>query len=241
MTNGWPLRAILLPKMVKLCLVHWTKLMILNMQDDIMGQRWLGKDEAEMYIAFDYDSLSALSPLFFSPSLLFPLSSSSPFTFKDPASHQIHEKSLRETQSAMDPVSFAFAVVGMFSTCAQGYKIFSDAYKAPSDAQKAARDVRIEGYTLEVWGEHFEIHQAKKQQSDKLKIHLLRGPTMSGCFEALCAISEIFTDIKGLDRKYGIYFKYHAKGDRVRESSPDLLQSLTKHRVLTSLGMFALC
>lgn len=107
----------------------------------------------------------------------------------------------------------------MFFTCAQGYKIFSDAYKAPTDAQKAARDVRIEGYTLEVWGEHFEIHQAKEQRSDKLRIQLLRGPTLYGCFEALCAISEIFTDIKGLDRKYGIYFDYHAKGDRLSEPS----------------------
>ncbi|CAD6583388.1 MAG: hypothetical protein ASARMPREDX12_001258 [Alectoria sarmentosa] len=114
----------------------------------------------------------------------------------------------------MDPASFSFAVVGMFFTCAQGYKIFSDAYKAPSDAQKAARDVRIEGFTLEVWGEHFEIHQAKEQRSEKLKIHLLRGPALYGCFEALCAISEIFTDIKGLDKKYGISFNYHAKGDR---------------------------
>lgn len=121
----------------------------------------------------------------------------------------------------MDPVSFALAVVGIFGTCAQGYKLFSDAYKAPSDAQKAARDVRIEGYTLEVWGEHFEIHQAKEQRSEKLKIHLLRGPILYGCFEALCAISEIFTDIKGLDKKYGIYFNYHAKGDRVSEPSLD--------------------
>ncbi|KAF6236832.1 hypothetical protein HO173_005123 [Letharia columbiana] len=114
----------------------------------------------------------------------------------------------------MDPASFSFAVVGMFFTCAKGYKIFSDAYKAPADAQKAARDVLIEGCTLEVWGEHFEIHQAKDQRSEKLKIHLLRGPMLYGCFEALCAISEIFTDIKGLDRKYGICFNYHSKGDR---------------------------
>ena len=118
----------------------------------------------------------------------------------------------------MDPVSFAFAVVGMFSTCAQAYKFFSDARKAPSDGQKAARDVRIEGYTLEVWGEHFEIHQAKERRSEKLKIHLLRGPTLSGCFEALCGISETFTDIKELDKKCGICFSYHEKGDRVSGS-----------------------
>ena len=128
------------------------------------------------------------------------------------------QKKILSIQPAMDPVSFAFAVVGIFSTCAQGYRIFSDAYKAPSDAQKAARDVRIEGYTLEVWGEHFEIHQAKEQRSDKLRVHLLRGPTLYGCFEALCAISEIFTDIKALDKKYGIHFNYHAKGEGVSQS-----------------------
>ncbi len=140
----------------------------------------------------------------------------------------------------MDPASFSFAVVGMFFTCAQGYKIFSDAYKAPSDAQKAARDVRIEGYTLEVWGEHFEIHQAKEQRSEKLRIHLLRGPTLYGCFEALCAISELFTDIKGLAKKYGICFDYHAKGNRV--SGQPLYQIIKSYsfRVLMSLGTFVI-
>ena len=118
----------------------------------------------------------------------------------------------------MDPVSFAFAVVGVFSTCAQGYKLFSDAYNAPSDAQKVARDIRIEACTLQVWGEHFEMHQAKEQRSDKLKVEL-RGPALHGCFEALCAISELFTDIKGLDKNYGIRFNYHSKGDRVSEPS----------------------
>ena len=119
----------------------------------------------------------------------------------------------------MDPASFAFAVVGIFSTCAQGYKIFSDARKAPSDAQKAARDVRIEGFTLQAWGLHHEIHEDREQRSEKLRIHLLRGPALSGCFEALCAISEIFTDIKGLNKRYGIEFNYHARGDRVSEPS----------------------
>ena len=82
----------------------------------------------------------------------------------------------------MDPASFAFAVVGIFSTCAQRYGILSDANKAPSDAQKEARDVRIEGYNLKMWGENFEIHQAKEHRSEKLKVHLLRGPALYGCF-----------------------------------------------------------
>lgn len=128
----------------------------------------------------------------------------------------------------MDPASFSFAVVGMFFTCAQGYKIFSDAYKAPSDAQKAARDVRIEGFTLEAWGEHFEVHQAKEQRSDKLKIHLLRGPALHGCLEALCAISEVFTDIKGLDKNYGICFNYHVKGERVSKPPFDAINESHK-------------
>lgn len=119
----------------------------------------------------------------------------------------------------MDPASFAFAVAGMFVTCAQGYKFFSNAAKAPSDAQRVARDVRIEGFTLEAWGEQFEIQGAKEQRSEKLKIHLRRGPAFYGCFEALCAISEIFTDIKGLDESYGISFKYHTKGEKVSRLS----------------------
>ena len=112
-------------------------------------------------------------------------------------------------------------VIEIYHICAQGYKYFSDSYNAPSDAQRAARDVRIEGSILQIWGEHFEIHQAKEQRSDKLKVHLLRGPTLSGCFEALCAISEIFTDIKGLDKKYGVHFNYDAKGEKVSQPSPN--------------------
>ena len=118
----------------------------------------------------------------------------------------------------MEPLSFAFAVIGMFSTCQQGYKLFSDAYNAPSDAQRVARDMRIEKYTLEVWGEHFELHQAKEQRSEKLKVEL-KGPALRGCFEALCAISELFTDIKKLDKDYGIHFIYHSKGNRVGKPS----------------------
>ena len=118
----------------------------------------------------------------------------------------------------MDPASFSFAVIGMFLTCCKGYNILSDAYRAPSDAQDAARRVRIEGAVLAGWGEHFEIRQdLKEQQKDeKLRIYLMRGQTLHGVFDALCAISETFTDTRRLDMKYGVIFDYHRKGDRVR-------------------------
>lgn len=117
----------------------------------------------------------------------------------------------------MEPASLSFAVVGMFFTCRKGYDIFSDTVTAPSDARDAVRRVSIERGVLSGWGERFDIWQDKPQGQggEKLRIHLMRDQTRSGVFEALCAISETFTDIKKLDRKYGVVFNYHAKGDRV--------------------------
>ncbi len=122
----------------------------------------------------------------------------------------------------MDPASFSFAVIGMFLTCCKGYSIFSDAYNAPSDARNAARQVNIESALLAGWGEHFEIRQdlEEEQASEKLRIYLMRAQTRSGVFDALCAISESFTDIKRLDSKYGVVFDYHQKGNRVGAAVP---------------------
>ncbi|KAL8733480.1 MAG: hypothetical protein Q9166_002107 [cf. Caloplaca sp. 2 TL-2023] len=116
----------------------------------------------------------------------------------------------------MDPASLSFAVVGMFLTCCKGYNIFSDAKKAPSDSQDAARQVRVEGSILSTWGEHWEIREEvpEQQEREKLKFYLMRDQTRSGVFDALCAISETFTDVKKLEKRYGVVFDYPRKGDR---------------------------
>lgn len=130
----------------------------------------------------------------------------------------------------MDPASFTFAVTGMFLTCCKGYTIFSDAYKAPSDAQDAARRVRIEYAVLAAWGEHFEVRHdsQEKQRSEKLKVYLMRDQIRHGVFDALCGISEVFTDIKRLERRYGVAFGYRRKGERVRN-----IASTTRVKTLT--------
>lgn len=143
----------------------------------------------------------------------------------------------------MDPASFSFAVIAMFLTCCRGYSIFSDAYNAPSDAQDAARKVRIEGAHLANWGDHFEIRPnlQEEQSSGKLNVYLMRAPVRGGVFDVLCAISESFTDIKKLDRKYGIVFGYHQKGNRVGANVAlqcSLNELLILCRVLVYLEMF---
>ncbi len=139
----------------------------------------------------------------------------------------------------MDPASFSFAVIGMFLTCCKGYDILSNAYNAPSDAQDAARRVRIESSVLAAWGEHFEIRQGLQNQqgNEKLRIHLMRGQTLNGVFDALCAISETFTDITGLDKKYGVIFSYHSKRDGVGSIVLHRVRSITliTYRVLVYL------
>ena len=145
----------------------------------------------------------------------------------------------------MDPVSFSLAVVGMFHTCRRGYNILSDAKNAPSDAQDAARRVRIEGSMLAGWGEHFEIRENshRQQAGEKLKFHLTSSFTRSGVFEALRAIAETFTDIRALNKKYGIVFDYHAQGNRVSflpGSKCSLRMPLTLDRVFVYLEILKL-
>lgn len=111
----------------------------------------------------------------------------------------------------MEPVSFAFAVVGVFQTCTQGYAIVSDAYNAPSDAQQAARRIRIESAVLHGWGQHFDVLGQPPDRNEKLKEYIGTGPTYDGVFSTLCAISEIFVDIRRMKDKYGIVFDYKKK------------------------------
>ncbi|KAL9120310.1 MAG: hypothetical protein Q9187_003139, partial [Circinaria calcarea] len=123
----------------------------------------------------------------------------------------------------MEPVSFAFAVVGVFQTCIQGYAIISDAYNAPSDAQQAARRIRIESAVLHGWGQHFDVLGQPPDQNEKLKVFIGRGPTYAGVFSTLCAISEIFVDIRRMKDRYGIVFDYKKKREKIPRDVEDLL------------------
>ncbi|KAL8650484.1 MAG: hypothetical protein Q9226_005124 [Calogaya cf. arnoldii] len=116
----------------------------------------------------------------------------------------------------MDPASLSFAVVGMFLTCCKGYKFLSDTKNATSDAQDAARRIAMEYYVLGNWGSHFELDACwpKQPGPEKLKFSLTYDHARRGVFSALCTISDTFTDVKTLDRKYGIVCKSHRKGDK---------------------------
>ncbi|KAL8668423.1 MAG: hypothetical protein Q9168_006947 [Polycauliona sp. 1 TL-2023] len=104
----------------------------------------------------------------------------------------------------MDPASFSFAVVGMFLTCCKGYEFLANGKNAPSDAQEAARRVIAEYHVLGTWAHHFDLRSdlSGQQQPERLKFLLSNDHAMHGVFNALCTISETFTDIKRLDKKY---------------------------------------
>ena len=121
----------------------------------------------------------------------------------------------------MDPASLSFAVVDMFLTCCKGYKFLSDTKNATSDAQDAARRIAMEYYVLGNWGSHFELDANRPRQPipKKLKFSLTNDHARRGVFSALCTISATFTDVKALDRKYGIVCKSQWKGDRVSSVS----------------------
>ncbi|KAI4249035.1 MAG: hypothetical protein L6R42_009099, partial [Xanthoria sp. 1 TBL-2021] len=116
----------------------------------------------------------------------------------------------------MEPASLSFAVVGMFLTCCKGYKFLSDTKNAPSDAQDAARRVLMEFHVLGSWGLHFDLRSDLPEQKspEKLKFYLTNDHARSGVFNALCTISGTFTDVKKLDKKYGIVCEYPERGDR---------------------------
>ena len=113
----------------------------------------------------------------------------------------------------MEPASLAVGILGMYDICMKGYAVVSDAMNAPRDAQDAARRVRIERAVLAGWGEYFDVTQGKEHQSEKLKISLMRGLTPNGVFDALCAISETFTDVRKMKKRYGIVFEFDERGD----------------------------
>ena len=116
----------------------------------------------------------------------------------------------------MEVAGFAFAVVGMFQTCIQGYTIVSDARNAPRDGQEAARRIDIESSVLHGWGEHFNIEGEPSEHNEKLKVYLGKGRTFDGVFSALCAISETFINVRRMSEKYGIVFNYKRRRGEVR-------------------------
>ncbi|KAI4219575.1 MAG: hypothetical protein L6R36_008231 [Xanthoria steineri] len=128
----------------------------------------------------------------------------------------------------MDPASLSFAVVGMFLTCCKGYKFLSDTKNAPSDARDAARRVLMEFHVLGSWGAHFELRSdlPEQQNPEKLRFFLTNEHARRGVFDALCYISETFTDVKRLDKKYGIVCEYHMKGDKSPRMPRDLREFL---------------
>ena len=121
----------------------------------------------------------------------------------------------------MDPASLSLGVVSLFLTCCKGYKFLSDTKNAPSDAQDAARRVHMEFCVLGSWGMHFELRSdlPEQQNPEKLRFFLTNEHARRGVFDALCSISETFTDVKRLEKKYGIVCEYHTKGDKVSFSS----------------------
>ncbi|KAI4234568.1 MAG: hypothetical protein LQ349_003713 [Xanthoria aureola] len=128
----------------------------------------------------------------------------------------------------MDPASLSSGVVSLFLTCCKGYKFLSDTKNAPSDARDAARRVLMEFHMLGSWGMHFELRSdlPEQQRPEKLRFFLTNEHARRGVFDALCSISETFTDVKRLDKKYGIVCEYHTKGDKSPRMPRDLREFL---------------
>ena len=117
----------------------------------------------------------------------------------------------------MDTASLSFAVAGMFLTCCRGYKFFSDRNTAPSDKQNAARQVAVEFSFLISWGTSYRLDPKlpKQPNAEKLRANLTNPHVKNGVFNTLCAICDIFTDVKRLDKDYGITCSFQKKDDKV--------------------------
>lgn len=117
----------------------------------------------------------------------------------------------------MDPASLSFAVVGMFVTCCKGYTFLSNRNSAPSDVQDAARQVAMEFSFLKAWGTFYGLDPKlpKQPNAGRLETKLTNPHAKSGVFNTLCMISNIFTDVRRLDKDYGITCNFQMKGDRV--------------------------
>ncbi len=67
----------------------------------------------------------------------------------------------------------SFAIVSLFETCIQGYRILSDTKRAPQDAQNAACRIRVEKAVLASWEAHFEIYSRPVKDQQMLSIFLM--------------------------------------------------------------------
>ncbi|KAL8895860.1 MAG: hypothetical protein Q9192_003402 [Flavoplaca navasiana] len=87
----------------------------------------------------------------------------------------------------MDPTSLSFAVV-----------------------------VAVEFSFLKAWGTFYGLDSTlpKQPNAEKLKANLTNPHVKNGVFNILCAISDIFTDVRRLDKDFGIICSFQVKDDK---------------------------
>ena len=113
----------------------------------------------------------------------------------------------------MDPISFAAGIIGLWSTCRDGYSFVASVCSATSELAELAISITIEGAKVSSWGQLWGLHGNHDVSSAELQNFLdLDAARKLGTYLLLSNLSRKFADAKGLEDSFGIRFDASTRG-----------------------------
>ena len=113
----------------------------------------------------------------------------------------------------MEPIGFAAGIIGLWSTCRDGYQLVASACTADKEYAEIRSQIIIEGAKVSSWGELWGLRGDYNVLSVELQAFLDRSVDRKvGTYTALSSLSRMFVDAQRLEKDFGIKVKSYAKG-----------------------------
>ena len=111
----------------------------------------------------------------------------------------------------MEPIGFAVGIIGLWSTCRDGYRLVASACSATTELAKIATLITIEGAKVSSWGQLWGLHGKHNASSTALQDFLDLDPGReSGTYLVLSSLSRKFADARSLEDEFGIQLRSRA-------------------------------
>ena len=112
----------------------------------------------------------------------------------------------------MEPIGFAAGIIGLWTTCHDGYKLVASACSADKEYAEIKSQVIVEGAKVSSWGELWGLRGDHNVSSVDLQAFLDRSTDRKlGTYTALSSLSRLFADAQRLDKEFGIKITSYAK------------------------------
>ena len=113
----------------------------------------------------------------------------------------------------MEPISFAAGIIGLWSTCRDGYHFVASVCSANTALAEIATSIIIEGAKVSSWGELWGLYDGHHASREELQDFLDRDPNRKlGTYLILSGLSRKLADARRLEDSFGIKFKSVAQG-----------------------------